>query len=183
MQRARRLDPIAGLRLAVLGLGLLVLPACGFHLRGQYDIPEGLAPVRIDAPAGSGVARTLTETLRRNGVALADAGTKPRTRLSILSENSDRRVLSVGTNGKVDEYELVYTVHWRLVDADSGRERIATTRFQAQRDYVYDPAAVLGKQNEEETLTDDMRSDIADRIVFRLQALEPDTASGSSGQM
>jgi len=168
----------AGMPLACAGL--LALAGCGFHLRGSYAIPDALAPVHVEAHTGSGVGRALTSLLQDNGVALASNAKAARTRLIILGESSQRRVLSVGSNGRVDEYEIDYTVRWRLVDASSGRDIVSPTRFDASRDYVYNPSSVLGEQSQQETITGDLRSDLAQRILFRLQAVDTSALNGTS---
>ena len=164
--------------IALLLLASASLVACGFQLRGSYDIPPAIVPVAIDAPTGSGVARALSDTLRYGGMRVV-AGDRPAaSRIEILDERSERRVLAVDSRGKVDEYELRYSVRWRLVDAgDGGRELIAPAELVARRDYTHDPTAVLGKQDEASALVESMRDDIAQRILFRLQAWDPGQAA------
>lgn len=167
--------------LALLLAALAALPACGFHLRGSYELPPAIAPVAIDAPARSGVARALTDTLRHSGLHAGAADDAAASRVEILDERSERHVLTVDARGKVDEYELRYVVRWRLVDARAGggaRELIAPAELRARRDYRHDPGAVLGEQDEEGALIDSMRDDIAQRILFRIQAWEPGQAPG-----
>lgn len=177
-QRCTTSSPALALALAVALAASAALAACGFQLRGSYDIPPAIVPVAIDAPGASGVARALDETLRYGDMRVIADDEPAASRIEILDERSERRVLAVDARGKVDEYELRYSVRWRLVDARGGAgELIAPAELSARRDYRHDPGAVLGSQDQEGLLIDDMRDDIAQRILFRIQAWEPGQAA------
>lgn len=166
--------------LAVVLAAATALAACGFQLRGSYDIPPAIVPIAIDAPGSSGVARALADTLRYGDMRVIAGDEPAASRIEILGERSERRVLTVDARGKVDEYELRYVVRWRLVDArpDAGeRELIAPAELTARRDYRHDPTAVLGAQDQQGVLMENMRDDIAQRILFRIQAWEPGQAA------
>lgn len=166
--------------LAVALAALTALAACGFQLRGSYDIPPAIVPIAIEAPGGSGVARALDDALGYGDMRVATSDESAASRIEILDERSERRVLAVGSRGKVDEYELRYNVRWRLVDAradaEGERELIAPAELTARRDYIQDSTAVLGKESERDALVDGMREDIAQRILARIQAWEPGQA-------
>lgn len=178
-QRSTRSPARAG-ALALALAAAAALTACGFQLRGSYDIPPGIVPIAIDASGGSGVARALAETLRYGDMRVLAGDEPAASRIEILDEQSERRVLAVNSRGKVDEYELRYVVRWRLVDVRAEtdeRELIAPVELSARRNYVHEPAAVLGAQDQESVLIDTMRDDIAQRILFRIQAWDPDQAT------
>jgi len=154
-------------------VALSLLAACGFHLRGAYTLPESIQPIAIEGDAASGIARALRDSLERNGAALASAPEAAATHIVVLDENRQRRVLSVGASAKADEYELRYTVRWKLSrgTGSEASDLIPASTMETRRDYVFDSTGVLAKQNEEETLYDDMRKELAGRIVSRLQAV------------
>ena len=166
-----RLLPVA----AVAALALAVT-ACGFQLRGSYRLPDALFPLQIDAPGGSAVARELRATLERQDVELTADPAAAAARLVILDESSERRILAIGSSADVEEYELRTTVRWELVRAAAEGETTALgpEELTACRDYGFDPEAVLSKQNEEDALYEDMSEDLAQRLLFRLQAWSPE---------
>lgn len=164
------------LRAAAVLCALALLAACGFQVRGGYSIPPAITPMAVEGADGNSVAAELRENLRRNEVELVNRS-QAASRL-IVSERTERRVLSVGSSGKVDEYELIYAVQWRLADPNGEAPLIAPVEMQARRDYTQNPAAILGQEDQEGALLDDMRADLATRILFRLQAWGPNDAAG-----
>jgi outer membrane lipopolysaccharide assembly protein LptE/RlpB len=46
-------------------------------------------------------------------------------------------------------------------------------QLEARRDYTFDAASVLSKQEEEQALYERMSDDLAQRILFRLQSWSP----------
>ena len=154
-----------------LGLG-----GCGWQLRGSYSLPPEIVPVSV---TGGGIAGELRRNLRRIG---ADAGGQPASRLEILEENDRRRVFSVGTDGKVDVFEVIYTVRWQLTapasDGNATRVLIAPRAMRATRRFEFDSAATLSKDEEEEARVETMRRDMVQRILNQLQAWRPAEGDG-----
>ncbi|MFP5404729.1 MAG: LPS assembly lipoprotein LptE, partial [Gammaproteobacteria bacterium] len=78
--------------------------------------------------------------------------------------------------GRVTEYRLGLTLRYSV----SGREGAALAAeevIELARDLTYDDAQILAKGAEEELLYRDMDENAALRIVRRLQALKPASAS------
>jgi LPS-assembly lipoprotein len=160
-------------RLMVVLILAIAVTACGWKLRGSYNLPPEITPIAVD---GGDIATALRDSLR-NSDALAQSSADPaNSDLEILEEGDSRRVLSVDLNGKVDEYEVRYTVRWQLTakgDGDKSRRvLIAPTTFRANRSYDYNAASVLSTNEQEQRLIDEMRDDIAQRIIFRLQGVQ-----------
>jgi len=166
-----------GLVAAALAAGTL-LSACGFELRGQFELPPELVPVHIDAERGSGVRAELRALLRRNDVEIATDRRDAASVIEIIDEKRERRVLTVsGDTADVDQIELRHTTRWLL--RDTGEERRALTNLETVeivRDFNFDREAVLAKQSEEAALLERMREDTALRILNRLQFWQPERA-------
>ncbi len=176
------MSPSAPCRLlaAPLLAAVVLLPAaCGWHLRGSYAMPPTLVPIAVE---GEGIAGELRDSLRRTG---ALDGGEPASRVEILEQNQDRRVVSVDADGKVNEYEIRYDVRWQLTasgdDGTGQRVLIAPQTLQASRTYDFDSGSVLSKSDEEETRIEEMRDDIAQQILFRLQGWKAPPASEDTG--
>lgn len=167
-----------GLALALLLTALAALPGCGWQLRGSYDLPPELVPIAIEG--GSGIDNQLRRNLARVD-ALGDGDAA--SRLEILEDNNDRRVVSIDRDGKVNEYEVRYTVRWQLTaPADSGqgqRVLIAPRTLESSRTYNYDSDSVLSKSEEERARIEAMRDDMTQQILFLLQGWQPPSDSGS----
>lgn len=161
----------AALRVLVVACLAVLVGACGWQIRGAYDIPASIQPMSVQGADNNSVAADVRDRLGVNGVELVSRP-QAAARL-VISERTEQRVLTVGSGGKVDEYELIYSVDWRLEDRDGEQPLIGPIEMQARRDYTQDPGEILGREDQEGALLDDMRADLAARIMFRLQAWSP----------
>ena len=154
----------------VTGLLLLVLTACGFHLRGQLDLPPALASTYIESNgADSNLIKRLRSSLLGNGVVVTANRSEATAILRILRDSYDRRVLSVGGGRKIREYEIHYAVQFELVEL-GGDPLVAPQTVELFRDYTYDEDDILGKQGEEASIRKDMIREAGDRILRIIQA-------------
>lgn len=169
-------------RLPILLLLAALLSACGFHLRGAVALPPELRALAVTGtPENGPLWRVLRDALPRaggrlTGPAAADAV------LVITAENLSRRVLSVDSRGRAQEYELRYLLAYRL-DSAEGRPLLDARRLTVLRQYRFDPDAVLAKGEEERRLQEEMRREAVGRllrqITTRLAAPEPARAPAS----
>ena len=150
---------------------LLLLAGCGFHLRGNIDLPADLQRMYVDGTSKySGLGLELRRSLRANGVELVDKPGASQVTLKISAANYKRRLLSVsGTSGKTAEYELKYSLSISLQDRD-GKVLLAPQTLRQRRDYTYDRDNVLGKGNEEARFRVEMERDLVRQILRRLQS-------------
>lgn len=148
-------------------LALTLLTACGFQLRGSYQIPQQLSQVSLEAPHRSELATRLRDVFQQY-----DIGVVPRqqdiTHIELLEDSLDRRVLSLLISGQVAEYELIYTASVRVHMLDGSVESHA---IQVFRDYQEDPNFALAKTRELDILLSEMRDDAVNRIMLLLTRL------------
>lgn len=158
------------LRLLLIS-ALLLLSGCGFHLRGNIDLPADLKTMHVQgASKYSDFGVELRRNLRSNGVEVVDSASAAKVVLKISNSVYNRRLLTAsGATGKVAEYELLYTLIVSLHDR-KGTQLLAPQRLRQLRDYTFDRDSVLGKSNEEASLRKDMERDMARQVLNRLQA-------------
>ena len=77
--------------------------------------------------------------------------------------------------GKVQEYELTYSVMFEVTDPQ-GTKLLSDQKINFTRGFSYADTDVLAKGSEEESLIDGMRQEAVQGIIRRLQALKPQTA-------
>ena len=87
---------------------VLLLTACGFHLRGQVPLPESLKYVYVEG-ASPILREQLRKTLRASSAKLLDSPDKAQVMVKIVSENNGQGSLSLGVTGRTNEYELTYS--------------------------------------------------------------------------
>ncbi|HEC19382.1 MAG TPA: hypothetical protein ENI97_08560 [Gammaproteobacteria bacterium] len=149
---------------------LLSLTACGFHLRGAVQLPAELNALALrDASPATDIAPELRRALQNEGVRLSE--TAPRV-LQLAGERYAKRVLSVDSAGRAQEYGLSYTVDFALRD-ESGALWLAPQSVTETRDLRFDANAVLGTAGEEAQLRAEMRRDAVLQILQRLQKASP----------
>ncbi|MFY0699896.1 MAG: hypothetical protein JXR04_03700 [Bermanella sp.] len=157
------------LKITFLASLLVFLSACGFHLRGQVDLPVGLRILDLNAQLADNLTQNiLRQSLLSNGVTLSvDA---PYT-LKILNESGDRRVLTVTSNAKASEYELIQNLTFELLDTKGNSISKAQT-ITSYRTLQYDASAEIGKAQEETNLRREMKQSNAYNVLLRLKAIK-----------
>lgn len=151
--------------LAVAGL----LAACGFHLRGEYNVP--FASVFLSTTGASQVAVKLRRELTNSPTKLMPTAKDAEAQLNISGEKRERIILSLSSAGRVREYQLKLRLLYQLVD-NAGGVPIPTSEIQLQRIMTYDDSQVIAKQQEEAMLYKDMEQDAASQILRRLTAIK-----------
>ena len=153
----------------VTGFALVSLAACGFQLRGEYNVP--FASVFVSAPGTSQIANKLKRELADSPTKLSIAAKDAEAQLNITQEKRDRIILSLSGAGRVREYQLKLTVQYQLVDS-KGAVAIPTSEIQLQRILTYDDSQVIAKQQEEALLFQDMERDAMQQILRRMTAIK-----------
>ncbi len=156
------------LRLLALLLAATLLAGCGWHLRGATTLPEGIDNVYIQAP-NQALRDAWSVQLSESGVQVTDEEKEAAARLVVDAEHFDRRVLSVDPDtGKVREYALAYTATLHMERAD-GSILLEPQTVRQTRNFVFNETAVIGAQNEERTLRQEMRLSAMQQVQRRFQ--------------
>jgi len=155
----------------LLLLTVLLLTACGFHLRGQAGMPFSTLYLQASNP-GSQLIIDLQRNLEANHVTLVNSAESADVVLDIVSEISDKQILSLGGSGRVNEFNLRYRVSLRAYDLKQ-QDWIPADEITLRRDYSYDDTRILAKEAEENLLIQNMRSDMVQQIVRRLSRAKP----------
>jgi LPS-assembly lipoprotein len=156
---------------ALLLLSVLLLSACGFHLRGQTGMPFTTLYLE-NANLQSPFIAELRRNLEANKVALVNAADKADVVLQIVSELPEKQILTLGGTGRVNEFQLRYRVSLRAYDLKQNIW-IPAEEMLIRRDYSYDDTKILAKEAEETLLYQSMRSDMVQQIIRRLSRSKP----------
>lgn len=159
--------PMRATSLTMLMLTLL-LGACGFHLRGQaaFALPFKALYIK-SANAYAPFITALKHAIEANGVQVTDAPEQAQLTLHIVSETTDKQILSLSASGQVLEYSLYYRISYQAYDRNQ-HDWLAPDEIKLQRDYSYDVTQVIAKQQEETMLYQDMRNDAVQQMLRRL---------------
>ena len=153
----------------ILPIWLVVLSACGFQLRGNYELPPHLSPLYIDKDSmSSPLYQELRAAMKASGMELTTDATQAASKLRITRESRSRAVQSVDTSGRAQEYELKYELGFSL---KAGEEAIIDNgRLQLHRNLLFNPDTPLGVASEQEGLYQDMIRDSTGLIMLRIRA-------------
>ncbi len=164
----------------LLLLTLLTLTACGFHLRGSFEIPPYMQTVEVlDANPPTRIAPELKRALQNEGVVLTDDQAQADAVLRLQAESFTRRVQAVDADGKAQEYGLRYSIVFSVLGPD-GREWLSNASASAARDLRFSELAVLGSDDEEDRLRLEMRREAVRGILRQLSRVTPKAANGVS---
>ncbi len=155
--------------IVVLAISLL-LAACGFQLRSQANIPSEMSRTYVSAVDNYSLFyRKFAHELVKAGVEVVSSPADATAVFSILSDDTDQRVLSVSARNVPREYEVYYTVSYSV---ENGNQSIvAPQSLTLTRDYTYDETLVLGKAKEEELLREAIVEDLVRIILKQLSSL------------
>ena len=149
---------------------LALLPACGFHLRGQAPLPPALAAPYLEASDHyTPLYAALVTQLRAAGAKLATGPADATAVIHLHKDDTGRELLSVSARNTPGEFEVYYSVEFSVTAA--GGELLARQQATLTRDFAYDENAVLAKEHEEESLRNALADELAGLILRRLAAL------------
>jgi LPS-assembly lipoprotein len=158
-------------RVLTLVLMSFALLACGFHLRGSYQLPDHLSPLYLNKDSMSLMLyRELRSTVKASGAALTDDPAAAASTLTVNNEQQTREVISVDSLGRAREYRLKYRLVFSL--QAGGENVIERSSLLLERNLLFNPEAVLGVAEETQNIYKDMIRDSTGQILLRLQALK-----------
>ncbi|GAB7227489.1 MULTISPECIES: LPS assembly lipoprotein LptE [Vibrio] len=142
-----------------------LLSACGFHLRGEYSVPEELHTMSFTSyDKYSPLTRYVYAQLELNKVNLVMPSSKI-PNLTLISESIGERTLSLYQNSRAAEKELTYNVVYRVTIPEVGAKTFTTT---VNRNYLDNPLTALAKSVERDVIEDEMRQQAASQMMRQL---------------
>lgn len=154
---------------ALLLIIVSVLSACGFHLRGNYLVPEEISKLSLTSfDQYSQLTRNIDAQLRLNDIeVLPPSETIPN--LHLISESVGERTLSLYQNSRAAEKELTYRTSFRVTIPEVGTKTYSTT---VTRNYLDNPRTALAKSVERDLIEDEMRDQAAIQIMRQMARIK-----------
>ena len=149
-------------------LMLLIISSCGFHMRGMTEI--SFKTISLEGKELS-FTKNLKKVLNSNKVAIVSSTENPELRVELLSEESEKRILSLSGQGLVREFEIFYRVRYRVKTIDSeiwSQENIIETR----KDFTYSDSNLIGKEEEERQLNEAMHNEAITNLFNQIQVIK-----------
>ncbi len=149
---------------------IFFLSGCGFHLAGEGTFADELSNTYVQGVSSSkDMLRLLEKNLRSNQINVVESDSATAV-LRILNEETERVVLTVDNDGKAREFELLLKIRFDVRRPDNS-VLLDQQTVDLNRDFVFDISDLLGANEEEQELFNEMRRDAAKLIVYRLQTI------------
>jgi LPS-assembly lipoprotein len=149
-----------------------VLSACGFHLRGDYSVPQNLQKLSITSfDQYSTFTRMLKTQLRMSEIEIVEPA-EDVPNLHIISEGMGERTLSLYQNTNSAEQELTFKASYSVTIPEKGSLNLSTS---VSRSYLANSLTALAKSVERDMLEDEMRKIATDQIIRQLARLKLET--------
>ncbi|AIW14822.1 LPS assembly lipoprotein LptE [Vibrio tubiashii] len=168
---ASRLISFSSVKLTSVVLMASLLSACGFHLRGDYSVPEELETMSLTSyDQYSSFTRMMKGQLRMSEIdVVPPAANIPN--LHLLSEGVGERTLSLYQNTRAAEIELTFRASYRVTVPELGSKTFSTS---VTRSYLDNPLTALAKSVERDMIEDEMRKLAASQIIRQMARLKAD---------
>ncbi|MFG0773182.1 LPS assembly lipoprotein LptE [Vibrio plantisponsor] len=168
------------LKLSLVFLSATLLSACGFHLRGDYDVPDELSKLSITSyDQYSSFTRIVTRQLRMNEIEIVQpADDVPNVHL--ISEGISERTLSLYQTTRAAEKELTFRASYRVTVPDIGTKTFSTS---VTRSYLDNPLTALAKSVERDMIEGEMRKLAATQIVRQMGRLKASIQAGTMNEI
>ncbi|MFW0756129.1 LPS assembly lipoprotein LptE [Pseudomonas sp. H11T01] len=152
--------------LLVMGLAVL-LSACGFQLRGTGTTELAIKELDLSARNAYGDTVVLMrQVLESSGVKVYTGAPY---KLVLTNEQESQRTLSYVGGNKSAEYELTNVLNYEIVGHNS--LSLLDDKLQVQKVYMHDGNNLTGSDLEAEQARKEMRRDLVQRMMLRLQQL------------
>ncbi|MGC5701825.1 hypothetical protein J4P02_16620 [Pseudomonas sp. NFXW11] len=154
--------------LLVMGLAVL-LSACGFQLRGTGTQELTIKELDLSARDAYGpTVKMLEQQLENSGVRV-HAGAPYK--LVLLNEENAQRTLSYTGGGASAEYEVSTILRYEILTHDN--LHLLNDKLEVQKVFLHDGNNITGSSQEASETYKEMRRDLIQRMLIRLQLLTP----------
>ncbi len=152
-----------------------LLSACGFHLRGEYSVPEELHTLSFTSyDEYNQLTRYVKSQLTLNKVELVQPSSNV-PNLHLIETSLEERTLSLYQNSRAAEKELTYVVQYRVTIPGYSAKNYTTT---VNRNYLDNPLTALAKSVERDVIKDEMHLQAAKQMMRQLGQVRAEYESG-----
>ena len=161
------------LKITVLIL-ILLMNGCGFHLRGMIDIPPWLNNVSIvvQQQAHQDLVSLLKNQLQSYNIPVNDDPNLAAYWLVIESDTIQQQISGISSSTTPRQYQLIYTVSFKLQRAKA-EDLIPLSNVIVIRQVTINGDRILGSNEEEALLKDEMKREAAIQIINRMSRSSP----------
>ena len=160
-------------RLLILSCISVILSSCGFSLRGSDVLSSKFQVIQLDMEQpNSEFSRLLRRSLEVADVTI-EAPRLTNSDAPVLVVSNEQRVsrpITVNPRARAAQYEMRLSINIALGSSD--KTLIPPETLMVERIYFEDIANIAGTQEEVEIITAEMRRELVNQLMRRLEAVE-----------
>ena len=160
-------------RLLILSCISVILSSCGFSLRGSDVLSSKFQVIQLDMEQpNSEFSRLLRRSLEVADVTI-EALLPTNSDSPVLLVSNERivsRPITVNSRARAAQYEMRLSINIALGRAE--KTLISPETLMVERIYFEDIANIAGTQEEVEIITAEMRRELVNQLMRRLEAVE-----------
>lgn len=158
------------------------ITACGYKIRGQIVLPDGIEAIHL-VGASNDLSRAFEKALRFSSAVLVKKATYTSVTIKIIEDRFKRRAASLSQLGRSTEFKLTHSLRYEVYDWQGGM-LIDQQQLSESRVYFNDQSQVIGKQNEEGLIRQEIHMALISRLLDQvsLGLLAADRQVNSTGQ-
>lgn len=154
------------IKLIAIFAASFLLTACGFHLRGQNDLPAQLKTIYIDSSNPYGKLEVpLKSTLESLGANVVDAPQESPIALKINSAAITHDNSNVVSSDQATIYNFTDSCSFTLINSKTKKPIIPQQYLSFTRQLTLQPNELLDTSGEIDTLEEEMNRDMIYRIL------------------
>jgi LPS-assembly lipoprotein len=157
-------------RLLLLALLTISIVACGFHLRGEVNIPTRLQTLTLTSDSGSNsFDQSLRIALTKAGVVIVDKANAPSgtLELKINSISSSDIELARNSSNDVSQIQRTLSSHYFIRQAD-GKSLFGPRTVNTNKTLTNQDAEESAKLSYNTAQTESMNEDLANQLIYDL---------------
>jgi LPS-assembly lipoprotein len=153
-------------------IALSALSGCGFHVRGELQLPPTMQRVNVQiADPFSPLKRDLEAALLRSGAKLENNPGDGIADITITAVSLAPIVRSVGSNAYVNEFSMVYHVEMQVIDS-AGKILMPREVIEHSREFTFDQTQAIGTAAEQDEIKKEMEREMVQTLLRKIEAAE-----------
>jgi LPS-assembly lipoprotein len=154
-----------------------LLSACGYHLRGEVQLPPGMERVHVDSSDQFGpLKRNVEKALERSGAKIEPAAGDGIAEVNLTAVSLAPVVRSVSANAKVNEFTMLYHVELQITDG-SGKVVVPKQVVEQSRVFTFDQTQAIGTGAEQDVIKKEMERNMTQVVMRKVESAERKSGS------
>jgi LPS-assembly lipoprotein len=158
--------------LVLLAAAALSLGGCGFHLRGEAQLPPGMERIFVDSADPYGpLKKNLEKALQRSGAQIEQKSGDGIAEIRLSAVSLAPIVRSVAANARVNEFTMLYHVELAITDA-GGKVLLPRQVVEQSRVFTFDQTQAIGTAAEQDEIKKEMERDMVQVVLRKVESAE-----------